>query len=567
MGSFFILLPYITFQLFLLLLLTHFTSYTYSLCNHHDSYALLQFKNSFVVNTSSEPDIWSLCSSFSFRTESWKNGTDCCEWDGVMCDTMSDYVIGLDLSCNNLKGELHPNCTIFKLRHLQQLNLAFNDFSWSSMHVGIGDLVNLTHLNLSNCYLSGNIPSTISQLSKLVSLDLKSNYWPVEQKLKFNIFTWKKLIHNATNLRELYLNGVNMSSIRESSLSMLKNLSSSLVSLSLRNTALQGNMSSDILSLPNLQKLDLSMNEDLHGKLPTSNWSTPLSYLDLSFSDFSGEIPYSIGQLKSLAHLSLMNCSFDGLVPSSLSNLTQLTFLDLSNNNLKGEIPNVFGNLIKLNFLALSFNNLSGQVPSSLFNLTQLSSLDLSFNYLVGPIPSEITRHSKLKFLRLDYNMLNGTIPHWCYSLPSLLDLDLRDNQITGSIGEFSTYTLNLLFLSNNNLQGDFSNSIYKLQNLAYLSLSSNNLSGVVDFHQFSNLKELVYLSFSHNSFISINVDSGADYSLPNLDSLYLSSCNVNGFPKFLASLENLQALDLSNNKIQGKVPKWFHENLLHTIN
>ncbi|XP_039689006.1 receptor-like protein Cf-9 [Medicago truncatula] len=469
MGSFFILMPHLTFHLFMLLLLTHFTSYTYSFCNHHDSSALLQFKNSFVVNTSSEPDIWSMCSTFYFRTESWKNGADCCEWDGVMCDTRSNYVIGLDLSCNNLKGELHPNCTIFKLRHLQQLNLAFNNFSWSSMHVGIGDLVNLTYLNLSSCYLTGNIPSTISQLSKLVSLDLKSYYWPVEQKLKLNIFTWKKLIHNATNLRELYLNGVDISSIRESSL--LKNLSSSLVSLSLASTGLQGNMSSDILSLPNLQKLDLSSNQDLRGKFPTSNWSTPLRYLDLSFSGFSGEISYSIGQLKFLAHLSLTGCKFDGFVPSSLWKLTQLTFLKL----------------------------------------------------------------------------------------------DLSDNQITGSIGEFSTYNLSLLFLSNNNLQGDFSNSIYKLQNLAALSLSSNNLSGVVDFHQFSNFRKLFSLDLSYNNLISINVGSGADYILPNLDDLSLSSCNVNGFPKFLASLENLQGLDLSNNKIQGKVPKWFHEKLLHT--
>jgi len=112
-------------------------------------------------------------------------------------------VIGLDLSCSNLNGELHPNSTIFQLRHLQQFNLAFNNFSGSSFYVSIGDLVNLTHLNLSYCYLNGNIPSTISDLLKLVSLDLSTN-WHAE----INPFTWKKLIHNATNLRELYLDNV-----------------------------------------------------------------------------------------------------------------------------------------------------------------------------------------------------------------------------------------------------------------------------------------------------------------------------------------------------------------------
>jgi Leucine-rich repeat (LRR) protein len=101
-------------------------------------------------------------------------------------------VIDVDLSCNNLKGELHPNSTIFQLKHLQNLNLAFNDFSLSSMPIGVGDLVNLTHLNLSYCELSGNIPSTISQLSKLVSLDLSSDsYRYMERKLKLNPFTLK----------------------------------------------------------------------------------------------------------------------------------------------------------------------------------------------------------------------------------------------------------------------------------------------------------------------------------------------------------------------------------------
>ncbi|XP_039690174.1 receptor-like protein Cf-9 [Medicago truncatula] len=468
MGSFFIPLPYFTFHFFLLLLITHFTSYTFSLCNKHDNSALLQFKNSFSVSTSSQ--LYFARSSFSFKTESWENSTDCCEWDGVTCDTMSDHVIGLDLSCNNLKGELHPNSTIFQLKHLQQLNLAFNHFSWSSIPIGVGDLVKLTHLNLSYSDLSGNIPSTISHLSKLVSLDL-SSYWSAEVGLKLNSFIWKKLIHNATNLRELYLDNVNMSSIRESSLSMLKNLSSSLVSLSLSETELQGNLSSDILSLPNLQRLDLSSNDNLSGQLPKSNWSTPLRYLVLSFSAFSGEIPYSIGQLKSLTQLVLSFCNFDGMVPLSLWNLTQLTYLDLSNNHL------------------------------------------------------------------------------------------------TGFIGEFSTYSLQYLDLSNNNLQGHFPNSIFQLQNLTDLYLSSTNLSGVVDFHQFSKLNKLGSLDLSHNSFLSININSNVDSILPNLVDLELSNANINSFPKFLAQLPNLQSLDLSNNNIHGKIPKWFHKKLMEWEN
>jgi len=79
-----------------------FASSSSSFCNHHDTSALLLFKNSFALNTSLHnyylllgdyhfPD--DHC-SFSSKTESWKYGTDCCEWDGVTCDTISGHVIG-----------------------------------------------------------------------------------------------------------------------------------------------------------------------------------------------------------------------------------------------------------------------------------------------------------------------------------------------------------------------------------------------------------------------------------------------------------------------------------------
>ncbi|CAI8586560.1 unnamed protein product [Vicia faba] len=561
MGSLLLVLSYVSLHLFLLLL-THFTSNTFSLCNPHETSALIEFKNSFFVNTSSKPeDTWLLkCFSFSFELESWTNNKDCCEWDGVTCDNVSDYVIGLDLSCNNLKGKLHPNSTIFQLRHLQQLNLAFNDFSMSSLHVGVSDLVNLMYLNLSHCNLRGNIPSTISHLSKLVSLDLSYSF------LKLNPFTWKKLIHNATNLKQLYLDSVDMSSIREreNSLSVLKNVSSSLISLILRDTGLRGYLSSHILSLPNLQKLDLSGNQYLSGQLPKSNWSTPLRYLILYNTSFFGEIPYSIGQLKSLTLLDLSRSIFNGTVPPSLWNLTQLTLLDLSYNNLEGEIPDVFERLIKLEYLYLSNNSLVGQVPLSLFHLPRLYFLTLSSNKFVGPIPIEITKHSKLKYVDLSENMLNGTIPRWCYYLPFLIELNLKDNHLTGFIDDFSTYSLRYLFLSNNNFHGHFPNSIFELS-LTYLDLSSTNLSGVVHFHQFSTFKNLILLDLSHNSALSINIDGKAQTISPNLKYLFLSSTNINNFPKFLPPLPNLKILDLSNNNIHGKIPKWFRKHLLNS--
>ncbi|KAG2391074.1 Receptor-like protein [Vigna angularis] len=504
--------------------LLHFPSYNCLLCNPHDKSALLQLKNSFFVNSSFQFLLeYDHCSSsHSSETESWKNITDCCGWDGITCDTKSGHVIGLHLYCSHLRGKLLGlNSSIFKLRHLQQLSLTFNDFFGSSIHSSIGNLINLTHLTLSPFRISGDLPSTISHLSKLQHFRISSMDSLLDDptksysKIRIDDYTWNRLIHNATNLREIFLEKVNMSSVGESSLSLLTNLSSSLVSLHLPNTQIQGKLPSNILHLPNLQEIDLSQNENLRGELPTSNWTIPLRVLSLFDTAFSGYLSYSIAYLKSLHTLDLSGCNFDGFLPPSLSNLTQLSLLDLSGNGL------------------------------------------------VGPISSIITQFPKLHTLQLAGNKLNGTIPSWCYSLPSLSQLSLNDNQLTGSVGEFSTYSLKYLDLSRNKLQGDFPNSIFELENLVGLSLSSNNLAALVDSHQFLKLKNLLLLDLSRNAFISVNFDNSVDI-LPNLQFLYLSSCNISTFPKFLASLQNMKVLDLSNNKIRGSIPQGFHEQLLH---
>ncbi|XP_014504002.1 receptor-like protein 12 [Vigna radiata var. radiata] len=505
-------------------LLLHFPSYNCLLCNPRDKSALLQFKNSFLTNISSYVALFTedLCSSYSSNMKSWNNLTDCCGWDGVTCDIRSGYVIGLNFSCIDLRGELlGPNSSIFSLRHLQQLTIAFSDFSGSSIHSTIGDLVNLTHLTLLNFGMTGDVPSTISHLSKLEYLligsinSLLNDPIKSYSKMRLDDYTWNRLIHNATNLREIYLDEVNMSSVGESSLSLLTNLSSSLLSLVLYDTQIKGKLPTAILRLPNLQEIDLSFNENVRGELPNSNWTTPLIILILRHTAFSGYIPDSIGHLKSLYILQLNSCNFHGFIPPSL------------------------------------------------FNLTQLSHLDLSNNKLVGPIPTQITTLSELLILNLNDNILNGSIPRWCYFLPSLSFLYLRNNQFTGSIGEFSTNSLQYLSLSNNKLQGNFPNSIFQLQNLTFLNLSSNDLSGVVDFHQFSKLKTIFYLDLSHNSLLSLKFENNFDCILPNLQYLFLSSSNVSSFPKFIAP--NLEDLDLSHNRIRGSIPKWFHENLLRS--
>ena len=133
--------------------------------------------------------------------------------------------------------------------------------------------------------------------------------------------------------------------------------------------------------------------------------------------------------------------------------------------------------------------------------------------------------------------------------------LSLDGNQFTSEISEFKSNSLSYLNLGYNKLQGFIPRSISRFVNLTYLSLSSNNLSIMLEFEMFSQLKNLELLDFSNNNLVSI--DNNVTYTLPKLSSLNLSSCNISEFPIFFRLATTLQLLDLSKNRICGQVPRW----------
>ena len=170
-------------------------------------------------------------------------------------------MIGLDLSCNWLEGTIPSNSSLFLLRHLQRLNLAFNDFESSLISSGFGQFARLRYLNLSYSFF-GQVPIDLSHLSQLASLDLFGS----DVSLQTSVV--KRLFQNLTKLRELHLDSVDMSSI---SLSSFMNLSSSLTSLTHENCKLCGRLLDTIFRLPNLLKLSLYDKSELMGFFPMEN--------------------------------------------------------------------------------------------------------------------------------------------------------------------------------------------------------------------------------------------------------------------------------------------------------
>ncbi|KAB2039709.1 hypothetical protein ES319_D02G029000v1 [Gossypium barbadense] len=92
---------------------------------------------------------------------------------------------------------------------------------------------------------------------------------------------------------------------------------------------------------------------------------------------------------------------------------------------------------------------------------------------------------------------------------------------------------------------------------LVVLDLSNNHIHGVVPNWLWNSTLLRVNLSFNVIDFPKQLPLSDLNFSFSMLRELYLESCNISSFPEFLKSQENLEYLELSNNKISGAIPNW----------
>ncbi|WMV06788.1 hypothetical protein MTR67_000173 [Solanum verrucosum] len=445
------------------------------------------------------PDASYDCEFSHPKTRSWNKSTDCCSWNGVHCDKTTGQVIELDLRCSELQGKFHSNSSLFNLFNLKRLDLSYNNFSGSLISPKFGEFSSLTHLDLTVTSFSGQIPSEISYLSKLHDLRI-SNVYPYE--FRFRPHNFESLLKNLTQLRELHLYDVNISSTIPS------NFSSHLTTLELSDTHLRGILPDRVFHLSNLKTLDLLDNPKLTVRFPSTNWNSSAS----------------------LMYLYLNSVNITGRIPESFSHLTALHELDMGNSNL------------------------AGPIPKPLWNLTHVEILSLSDNYLEGPI-SQFSSFGKLRVLYLGNNNLNGTIPSWIFSLPSLYSLHLSDNHFSGKIQEFKSNTLSHVDLRQNQLQGPLPNSLLNQPSLEFLLLSHNNISGQIA-STICNLKTLIALDMG-----STNLEGTIPQCLVEMNkylwNLDLSNNSLSGTININFSIGNsFRVISLHGNKLTGKVPR-----------
>nr|XP_048319540.1 receptor like protein 27-like [Ziziphus jujuba var. spinosa] len=471
----------------------------------------------------------------------------------------------LDISFNKL---LHGSFPYFPPESaLQSLVVGSTNFS-GHLPASIGNLKQLSRLDLSYCHFHGKLPTSMSNLTELVYLDLSVN--------------------NFTGPIPSFSMSRNLSKIQLSQNGFTGAISSSrwqgllnLVDIDLRNNSLNGSVPPSLFSLPLLQKIQLSNNQFDGPVLVFPNASsTVLDTLDLSSNNLQGPIPLSIFKFKKLSILSLSSNNFNGTIPlDSILSIANLTSLDLSYNNLSVNADvndptlSSFSNIRTLKLAACKL-----RIFPYLKNQSKLVNLDLSQNQIHGEIPNWIwtVGNGSLSYLNLSYNHLESMQEP--YFVPNLFVLDLHFNHLRGKIPvlpssasyiDLSSNKLtsfiptdigkNLGFtiffsLSNNSLTGVIPESLCNASYLQVLDLSKNNLSGKIPACVSEMSQTLGVLNLRKNNFNGMIPDAFPLYCA--LETLDLSENLIGGkVPEKLANCQKLQVLNLGNNKIIDKYP------------
>ncbi|CAN1286276.1 Probable LRR receptor-like serine/threonine-protein kinase At3g47570 [Linum perenne] len=329
------------------------------------------------------------------------------QFQGRVPDTLGRLksLMALSLNINNLSGEIPAS--IFNLSSLKDLWLGYNyqlrgNLPWS---LGIS-LPNLDNFDVAFNQFTGSIPPSLSNASNLILLQLYSNNFTGSMPSMANSNKLKVLIIGNNSLGSGKNN--KLSGHIPSSIGNLTRL----IQLDISDNYLLGEIPVSIQNCQKIAFLRLSRN-NLSGVIPPQLWSlTSLSIiLALSGNRFTGALPVCIR----LEYLYLRGNHLQGIIPSSLSALRGIQWLDLSSNNLSGPIPKFLESMNITSLLNLSHNNFDGEVPtqgafknSSIISIVGNSKLCGGIASLQLP-PCNFTRHSK-KTLSLKWKIVISTI-------------------------------------------------------------------------------------------------------------------------------------------------------------
>ncbi|KAF0895357.1 hypothetical protein E2562_012390 [Oryza meyeriana var. granulata] len=447
----------------------------------------------------------------------------------------------LDLAFNSFSG---PVPDLSPLTKLQRLNVSQNGFTgafpWAALAsmpdltvLAAGDnrffektesfpdeitkLTNLTVLYLSAANIVGVIPPGIGNLVKLVNLELSDNRLTGEIPPEITKLT-------------------------------------NLLQLELYNNSLHGVLPAGFGKLSKLQFLDASMNM-LTGNLTELRSLMQLVSLQLFYNGFTGQVPPEFGDFKELVNLSLYNNSLTGELPRNLGSWAEFNFIDVSTNALSGPIPPYMCKRGTMSKLLMLENNFSGQIPATYASCTTLQRFRVNKNNMSGDVPDGLWALPNVDIIDLAENQFTGGVGDGIGKAASLSNLNLAGNRFSGaippSIGDASN--LEIIDISSNGFSGEIPASIGRLSRLGSLNIARNGFAGAIP-ASLGTCSSLSTVNFTRNKLAgAIPSELG---SLPRLNSLDMSGNDLSGVvPAGLGGLK-LSYLNLSDNKLVGPVPE-----------
>nr|GLL32944.1 probable LRR receptor-like serine/threonine-protein kinase At3g47570 [Ipomoea trifida] len=248
-------------------------------------------------------------------------------------------LVKLNIRTNEISGIL-PNDLCYQIPELEYLDISENQIHGEIPQV-LSNCRRLQVLSMSNNQLSGRFPTQICNISSL-------------QELYFIGMNLTGLRHwISPSLKGLLLAGNRFSGTIPSTISN----ASQLIMLDLGNNMFSGHVPLVVENLHQLQFFAIEYNHITND--PSANELSLLTSLSkcknlkmviLEGNPFNTVLPDSLdagNMSSSLKYLYAADCHFKGSIPSGISNFSNLISLDLAKNNLSGSLPRTLGHLLR----------------------------------------------------------------------------------------------------------------------------------------------------------------------------------------------------------------------------